>query len=257
MSVLISCEVGGDQVPSQWVHPKFLRQEPIKASPTVAAVGSRRKRKPGQLPPTLTWDQPARYVAERMTRALKVPLITNAYSNDLIDVTRSLHHRQLFPTVTRDWPEADRTALIETIYEPYRREVRSAIRKGLDRWGYLIHVSIRSFDLKSKGKPRRADAGLLYDPARDDEVDFCLDWIDEMYEEIPMLRVRRNYPGRGTTDRLTKAMRTEFADENYLGIDLMINRAWAARPVAIRDEAIDGISWTLRTVTEMDQAEAA
>ena len=257
MSVLISCEVGGDQVPSQWIDPKYGRKDPIKANQSSLMAGSPRQWKPGEIPPTLSFDQPARYVAERMSSVLQVPLIVNPYSNDLIDVTRSLHHRQLFPPITRDWPEADRKILVETVHEPYRNDVKKAVRNGLDRWGYLIHLSIRSFDLRSKGKLHRADAGLLYDPAREDEVDFCLDWIDEMYEEIPMLRVRRNYPERGTTDRLTKALRSEFADEHYLGIEVMINRAWSARSVAIRDEAIDGMAWSLRTVTEMDQAEAA
>ena len=257
MSVLISCEVGGDEVPSQWVDPKAKEQASVSASPPRLNEEMRRKLKPGKLPPRLTLDQPALYVARRMAKALEMPLIVNRYSNDLIDVTRSLHHRQLFPRLTREWPEADRKLLIETVYEPYRSQVAQAVRQGIDRWGYLIHLSFRSFDLRYKGKFRRADAGLLYDPAREDEVDFCLDWIDEMYEEIPMLRVRRNYPHRGTTDRLTKTLRNEFSDLPYLGIEVMVNRAWAAREVAMRDEAIDGMAWTLRTVTEMDQLEAA
>jgi hypothetical protein len=54
-----------------------------------------------------------------------------------------------------------------------------------------------------------------------------------------MLRLRRDYRRRGTTDSISKAMRGEFS-ANYLGIEVLLNRALAARPVAIRDEAIDG-----------------
>lgn len=257
MSVLISCEVGGEEVPSQWVDPKAKEQPLIHSGNSRQRAASRRKFKPGRLPPRLTRDEPALYVARRVAKTLEMPMIVNRFSNDLIDVTRSLHHRQLFPWLTREWSEADRKLLIETVYEPYRSQVTQAVRQGIDRWGYLIHLSFRSFDLRYNGKFRRADAGLLYDPAREDEVDFCLDWIDEMYEEIPMLRVRRNYPHRGTTDRLTKTLRNEFSDLPYLGIEVMVNRAWAAREVALRDEAIDGMAWTLRMVTEMDQLEAA
>ena len=123
---------------------------------------------------------------------------------------------------------------------------------------YVIHLSIQTFDLRSKkGKLRRTDVGLLYDPAREDDVDFCLDWIDEMYDEAPMLKVRRNYPGRGTNDSLTKAMRAEFADAPYLGIEVWLNRSWAARDVSLRTEALQGMAWALRSTTGAVVTDAA
>ena len=125
------------------------------------------------------------------------------------------------------------------------------------RSSHVVHLSVRTFDLRFRGKTRRADAGLLYDPARADEVDICLDWIDEMYDAVPMLRVRRNYPRRGTSDSITKAMRAEFADQNYIGIELLLNRAWAGRKLAVRDQVIDGICWALQAITETSQSKAA
>ena len=77
----------------------------------------------------------------------------------------------------------------------------------LVRAPYVVHLSIGTFDLLSKkGKLQRADIGLLYDPAVDEEVDLCIDWFNSMYDDVPMLRVRRNYPRRGTADNITKAM---------------------------------------------------
>jgi len=280
MSLLISCEVAGNAVPEQLIDPALREVLPVgghRSLPTASATPvalqhhhpgaslgkrgwkkrSRKKLRPGKLPATLSHDQPAAYVANRLAEQLKVPLLVNRYSSDLIDVSHALHHRQLFPPQTRNWSPLERQGLIETIYDPYRSTVKQAIQSGLDRWGYLIHLSIRSFDIRNKGKLQRADAGLLYDPACDHEVDLCLDLVDELYEEVPMLRVRRNYPSRGTTDRLTKAMRSEFANENYYGIELMLNRAWVGRPLPIRDEVIDGIAWTLKTVVELGQSEAA
>ena len=283
MSLLISCEVGGNEVPEQLIdpalrellsvrdhvnnkgeHPAASGHIALQHHHTGASLGkrgsvnhSRKKMRPGKLPATLSCDEPAAYVAQRLASKLQVPLLLNRYSPDLIDVTHSLHHRSLFPQQTRAWSTEQRHRLIETIYEPYRSSVRKAIRTGLDRSGYLIHLSISTFDIQKKKKIQRADAGLLYDPACDHEVDLCLDLVDELYEEVPMLRVRRNYPGRGTTDRLTKTMRTEFAEENYFGIELMLNRAWVGRPLPIRDEVIDGIAWTLQLVAELEQSEAA
>ena len=127
----------------------------------------------------------------------------------------------------------------------------------LSRSSYVIHLSLQSFPLGEGKHRRRADLGLLYDPAEEDEVDVCLDWIDEMYDGLEMLRVRRNYPQRGTRDSISKAMRAEFAGENYLGIEMMVNQAWAAREIVVRDQVIDGICTALQTVLEIPQSKAA
>ena len=108
-----------------------------------------------------------------------------------------------------------------------------------------------------KKKRRRADVGLLYDPSAVDEVDLCIDWLEEMYFEVEYLRVRRNYPRRGTTDSLVKSMRAEFSGEYYLGVEILLNRAWAGREIAIRDEAIDQMCETLQAVMQINQTEAA
>ncbi len=242
MCLLISCEAGGNAVPAALI-------------PTPGEGDSRSvvDRLPGRLP----GDGAARYVAERMARGFDAPLIANLYSPDLIDVSRSLHHRELFPKLTRGWSPDDRQLLVDQIYLPYRDRVRRAVAGGLLRYSYVIHLSVRTFELRSKGKARRADVGLLYDPSSRDEVDLCLDWIDELYDEADMLKIRRNYPRRGTADCITKAMRVEFAGTQYLGIELMLNRAWVAREVSLRDEAIDGLIWSLRAITDAAVTQAA
>ena len=245
MSVLISCEVGGDRVPSQFITPS--------KKPNT----SKRSRNQTHHADQPLLDEPAIYVARRMAERIDTPLIANEFSPDLIDVTRSLHNRKLFPPATRDWPAEDRQRLIDSIYHPYRHRVRDAIKTQLVRRSYVIHLSLRTFPLRNNGKLVRADMGLLYDPAIRKEVELCVDWIDEMYDELPMLKVRRNYPRRGTIDSITKTMRAEFSDQNYFGIELMLNRAWVGRPVAIRDELIDGICWSLQSITDTSHCEAA
>jgi predicted N-formylglutamate amidohydrolase len=283
MSVLISCEVGGQSVPSQWPALRIIndRDNNDRAGNDRVTLSKRsnqsgrRSKKPSSGKAPVGPDTTAKYVAERMADYLRAPLISNDYASELVDVRRSLHHRQLFSKTTRNWSAGDRQQLIDTIYTPYRNRLRTKLGKMLSRSQYVIHLSVESFPLKpspltspvtsspkkstsGKGKNiRRADMGLLYDPAAADEVDLCLDWIDEMYDEIEMLRVRRNYPQRGTRDSITKAMRSEFAGQNYIGIEMMVNQAWAGREIAIRDEVIDGICWTLETVLEIPQSQAA
>lgn len=269
MNVMISCEAGGDTLPAQLVIPEHseskadamrLDAEKSARKAKTRKTSAREKKSAGirRLPETLSCDSAAKYVAQRMAKQLCAPLVANPYSLDLIDVSRSLHHRQLFPLTTRSWPEVNRRQLIDLVYQPYREQVRRGINALLVRSSFVVHLSVRTFDLRSKkGKLRRTDVGLLYDPARQDEVDLCLDWYDEMYYGVPILRVRRNYPRRGTTDSITKAMRAEFSEKDYIGIELLLNRAWAGRAVAIRDEAIDGICGTLVSVLGAGVCEAA
>jgi len=241
MSLLISCEVGGRRVPSWLVDSGSLD--------SVATIGQ-----PWEL---TTSDAAARYVARRMRDQLGAPLIENPFLHALIDVTRSLRHRRLFSSKQRGWPDAWKQRLIGEIYEPYRGSLRRNLETGLARHAYVVHLSIRTFAGTRDGKPRRTDLGLLYDPGVREEVGFCLEWIDELLVDAPMLRVRRNYPWRGTTDSVTKALRNEFSDQNYLGIEVLLNRAWAARNLLRRDEVIDGLCQSLQQMLGLCRTEAA
>ncbi len=264
MSVLISCEVGGAKLPPQWpalqVNRRDLSDQPEELPRLVSQVSRDANQSAQNFLPAIP-DQTAAYVATQMAERLKAPLIANEYCKELIDVRRSLRHRQLFSKAIRSLSAADRQQLIESIYMPYRERLRTKLQRMLSRSAYVIHLSVQSFPLVSspgKGKQiSRADMGLLYDPSEQHEFDLVLDWIDEMYDALPMLRVRRNYPQRGTRDSITKAMRSELVGENYIGIELMVNQAWAGRPIAIRDEVIEGICGTLNSVLEVPQSAAA
>lgn len=233
MSVFLSCEQGGHLMP-----------------PELSCRGDL------TLPSALV--DPAWGIAGELSQLLGVTLIRNEFASTLIDVRRSTHHRDLFGKKTRNWSQEDRQLLLDEIYAPYREKIRKTISEKLSQNAYVVHLSVQTFGFRSKsGKVRRTDVGLSYDPARDDEVDFCLDWIDEMYETAAMLKVRRNYPRRGTHDSLTKAMRTEFQNQPYLGIELMLGRAWTRRKVALRTEAIQGMATALRYLVNDATSRAA
>ncbi|TWU31562.1 N-formylglutamate amidohydrolase [Novipirellula artificiosorum] len=234
MSVLISCETGGDRTPSWLID-----------SGNSTPHGS------SSLGESLL-DPAARYAARKMAARLSVPLIENEYAADLVDVTRSARHRSVFPPSARRFGDETRHRLLAEIHHPYRQRIQTAIAELLHQHPVVVHLSIRSFVSRKNGTLRRTDVGLLYDPSREDEVDFCLDWIDEMYEEVPMVRVRRNYPRRGTTESLVTAMRSAFPEQTFIGIEVLLNRAWAARPVLRRDEAIDGMCRSLEMLLELE-----
>lgn len=236
MSTLISCETGGGRVPPR-LAPAVAALEP-------ACVLARQ-------------DQAAGHAAGVIASRLGATLLKNEFAPYLIDVSRSLRHRQLFPPDGCKLSRDDRRWLIEQVHQPYRAEVRQHVARQLLRDGYVIHLSVRTFEPFRNGQHRRADVGLLYDPGRAAEVDLCLDWIDEMYEALPMLKVRRNYPRRGTADSLTKAMRQEYEGMNYFGIELQLNRAWANRPIRIREQVLEGIAECFAEVVQPCRSDAA
>ncbi|QDT05893.1 N-formylglutamate amidohydrolase [Rubripirellula lacrimiformis] len=260
MCLVISCEVGGDQVPAALlmdpaVPPScgilpILNQSlliaPVESSPFAGSRLSRSKS-----------DRSALYIADRLASGLNAPLVKNPFSAQLIDVGRSLHHRELFGPLTRRWSADQRQILLDEVYFPHRERLRRAIAGVMLRHSFVIHLSVRTFASRSGTKVRRADVGLLYDPSNQDELDLCLDWIDEIYDETELLRVRRNYPRRGTHDSITKSMRAEFAGTPYLGIEVLANRAWADRPVGLRDDATDVLMGALRAITDQVQSNAA
>ena len=264
MCVLISCETGGSSVPP-WVvedhFDEFDQGQPcFDQGQPCFDQGQQSLEKESRGGVSLSrWlgDRAARDTARRISERLECPITENPYSPLLLDVSRSPRHRQLFSSVTRHWSQASRSRLINEVHTPYRQSVRQQVSRLLVRFPYVVHLSIRTFASVNRGVRRRADIGLGYDPQHPFEADFCLDWIDELYDAFPMLRVRRNYPHRGTVDSITKAMRCHFAGMNYLGIDVQLNQAWAARPVAIRDQVLDAAAESLGTITRMYQSEAA
>lgn len=238
MCLLITCETGGTNVPA-WLSTE------ARASVAETFTGDDLHRRSLKVA-----DGPARYAAQRMAEYLGADLILNEYSNELIDVTQTLDHRQLFSQLTRAWSKDAREQLVELVYRPYQERVRASVETLLSVHGFAIHLSVRSFNLRNRGVIRRTDVGLLYDTTRQDEVDFCVDWLNSMWEGAPMLKVRRNYPQRGATVGPMQSFRTKFAAQDYMGVGVWLNRAWAGRKVAIRDEAIGGICGALVEILE-------
>ncbi len=128
MSVLISCEVGGARVPVQWPALRVSgRDGSVKRRGRSQSGGrvSGGSKQSVQKESEIVADTTAMYVAERMAKCLGAPLIANEYSNQVIDVRRSLRHRQLFSKPTRGLPAEDRQRLIDTIHTPYRDRLRT------------------------------------------------------------------------------------------------------------------------------------
>ncbi|MEM8913911.1 MAG: N-formylglutamate amidohydrolase [Planctomycetota bacterium] len=237
MSLLVTCDSGG------WKTPQRVRQRADDAGVS-------------QLP-CATGDRAALLAAAAVARIGGGKIIANEFRSELIDVGRSIGNRELHGPVVRSWPAGLKKIILEDVYQPYRRLVQSEIDAAIQRHGYVIHLAVRTYPQRTpSGHWHRGDVGLAYDPGRVDEVDWCLDLIDELWEVTPELKVRRNYPRRGTHDGITRWMRRHFVERPYVGVELMLNRAWLCRTGRLRDRALAGLAGAIGRITPTMQRAA-
>lgn len=86
----------------------------------------------------------------------------------------------------------------------------------------MIHVGVHSFVPVLHGQRRKTEIGLLFDPARTAEAEFCWRVKRSLKKELDRA-VHFNLPYRGTGNGLVTELRKEFSKQ-YLGIELEINQ---------------------------------
>jgi predicted N-formylglutamate amidohydrolase len=201
---VVTCEHGGNHIPS--AYRRLFRGHR-------AVLASHRG-----------YDAGAVGLARSMARALESPLVCSTVSRLLVDLNRSIGHPNLFSEMTRALPAVARAEIIATHYRPYRVRAERTIAGAIARGGRVIHVSAHSFTPTLGGHERRADAALLYDPARRGEVALCERWKAALRRDAAEFRIRRNYPYAGKGDGLTAHLRRRFSPSVYIGIELEVNQ---------------------------------
>ena len=204
--LVITCEHGGCEVP-----------------PAHAALFAGRE---ALLDSHRGWDPGALDLARQMADAFRVPLHAATTTRLLVDLNRSIGHRQLYSEVTRALPRARRQDLVDRHYRPHRQAIEAEIARLVASGRRVIHVASHSFTPMLDDVPRHADVAWLYDPRRPGEVAFARSWMRELARLAPDLRLRRNYPYRGRGDGLTAALRRCHPDAAYVGIELEVNQCF-------------------------------
>ncbi len=224
-SFLITCEHGGNRIPAAY-RALFWGSR--------ALLGTHRG-----------YDSGALVMARELARAFKAPLVSSTVSRLLVDLNRSIGHRQLFSAATRGVPAAVREEIVERYYRPYRAQAERLVRQLVARGRRVIHISSHSFTPELRGEMRNADVGLLYHPARRREAALCARWKAALADSALRLRVRRNYPYEGKHDGLTAYLRRRFPAGAYAGIELEVNQgivlAGGRRWSALRRELVDSL----------------
>ena len=201
MRVVVSCEHGGNQVPSRF---RRLFSERFLAT--------HRGYDPGALA-----------VARDAAVATGAPLFYSTVSRLLVELNRPLGHPHIFSTRALRLPAPIRDELLQRYYFPYWRAVEAAARKALQRGRQVLHLSCHSFTPKLAGVRRTTDVGLLFDPRRRLEARFCRLWRDALRQAAPRLRVRYNDPYRGAFPSVVHALRQKL-DQRYVGIQIEVNQ---------------------------------
>jgi predicted N-formylglutamate amidohydrolase len=206
MKCIVSCEHASKRVPRRFAH-LFKDREKILASHQ-------------------GYDHGAAALARRLAQQLHAPVHLGTISRLLIDLNRSPSNRKtLYTPFSRKLKQDDRELLLHRYYLPYRDKVDEAVAGIIDKGKPVLHISVHSFAPVKSGKVRKADIGLLYDPARRTEKDISRLLAELLHEKAVFLRVRRNYPYLGKTDGFTSFMRRKYPAKFYAGIEIEMNQA--------------------------------
>jgi predicted N-formylglutamate amidohydrolase len=202
-TLVFTCEHGGNKVPS-YLSSLFKNSKSL--------LESHRGFDPGALE-----------MAKSSSEKLGVPLFYEQITRLVVEQNRSRTNRGVFSEFTKTLSQGERESLLEEIYDPYHKKVITAIESVLKTKRNVIHVSFHSFTPVLDGEVRNADIGLLYNPSRRDEKLFC-DNLTQYLSERSKLKIRRNYPYRGTSDGFTTALRKQYGDSVYCGIEIELNQ---------------------------------
>jgi predicted N-formylglutamate amidohydrolase len=177
------------------------------------------------------WDPGALRLAQLMARRLGPrlarPLLATRWSRLLVESNRSLTNPRLWSRFTKDLSREERERIVDRYWRPHREEVEAAIDSALARRGDVVHVAVHGFTPILDGEVRNADVGLLFDSARRREVELARRWGALLVARAPRLRVRHDYPHRGSADGLATWLRRRHPQARYRGCELEVNQAVA------------------------------
>ncbi|HXV61043.1 MAG TPA: N-formylglutamate amidohydrolase [Vicinamibacteria bacterium] len=174
------------------------------------------------------YDRGAIETAKFLARRLGAELRATSVTRLLVDTNRSEDHPSLFSEITGPLDAELREKLLDRFYRPHRNAVETSIKGWIDSGYTVVHVASHSFTPVLEGKVRHADVSWLYDPQRREEREFVHRWRAALRTLRPDLRLRRNYPYRGSADGLTTHLRRAVPESSYIGIELEVNQRLAA-----------------------------
>ncbi len=168
----------------------------------------------------------------------------------LIDCNRSVSHNRCFSKFSHKLPDSEKKYLIEQYYIPFRQQTMDLITHHHHNNEQILHVSIHTFKPFLRGLRQNAGIGLLYDSRRHAEKEVARIWHGLLLQETPTYLTRMNYPFPGKSDSFTHALRHQYGEQDYLGIEMEINQVLANSPASI-SEVANAIAHSLKQLLEL------
>lgn len=232
-TLIITCEHGGNDVPPAYAA-QFAGYEALLATHR-------------------GWDPGALELATEMATAFEVPLFASTTTRLLIDLNRSIGHKDLHSEATRVLPLVTRREIATQHYRPHRDMVESEVARRVAAGKRVVHIASHSFTPELNGVVRQADVAWLYDPRRSGETLLASRWLAALKRRRPELRLRRNYPYEGRDDGLTSLLRKRHPSEFYIGMELEVNQRFVLDGGAAWDEIRKDIIASLAVLLETDK----
>ena len=224
--LIVTCEHGGHEVPPAFA-PLFSGHRSL--------LDSHRG-----------WDPGALELARDLALAFGAPCFASTTTRLLVDLNRSVGHRDLFSEITRPLEIAARQEILALHYRPHRDAVEREVGQHIAAGRSVLHLASHSFTPVLDAVVRRADVAWLYDPRRLAESVLAGGWLAATARRAPGLRLRRNYPYQGRGDGLTALLRKRFPDAAYAGIELEVNQSFVTQGGAawagLRSDLIDALA---------------
>jgi predicted N-formylglutamate amidohydrolase len=222
MNLIITCEHAGNQVPSDYYHIFAELKEVLESH--------------------RGWDPGALEIAGFLATEFSAPFFKCDTTRLLIEPNRSLDSHQLYSEYSKHLFETDHESILSQYYHPHRNTVEELISKASKP---VLHLSIHTFTPVLNGQVRKVDIGLLFDPGRKKETEFCQLMLPELEQNLSSFAIKFNEPYKGTDDGFTTYLRQKFRDEEYVGIEIEINQKyiktekWELIAIGLKDALLE------------------
>lgn len=159
------------------------------------------------------------------------------FSRLFVDLNRTITNKSAFSEYYDAFEASDKASAAKEkatairYWMEYRENVEKFVKQNIgkgteaagNKGAAVVHLGIHSFTPVLNGMSRNTDIGILYDPARPLERKYAQVIKDEIKRLYPHMKVRFNYPYKGTSDGLTTSLRKKFGP-HYVGIEIEINQ---------------------------------
>lgn len=231
-AVLLTCEHASPALPPELVPVFEARHAALCARKSQRQPHAPLKSLANLLASHRAWDPGALPVAKYWAERWQAQLFTGQVSRLVCDLNRTLDNPHLWSAYTNTLPEAQKNALLTQWYLPHWKAVRQAVDLALIPRTRVLHVAVHSFTPVLNGRERLVDMGLLHHPHRPLELALAKN-MQRAYAQTPKpqgqaLRLYRNAPYYGHTNSLVQFLRTQYAPEQYVGLEIEFNQALLA-----------------------------